>query len=124
MRLGDYPARLVKGSRTAEVYGVHDIVERHRHRYEVNRAYEANINRGGLIISGESHDGQLVEFVETTDHPYFLATQAHPEFPLPPNPTAPAVCWVYLEHFCNLVQSILQNKELTGSLPSGIISLI
>jgi CTP synthase len=89
MRLGDYPARLTKGSMTAEVYGTSDIIERHRHRYEVNRTYEATINRGGLVISGESPDGRLVEFVEAVDHPYFLATQAHPEFrsrPTRPHP--------------------------------------
>lgn len=89
MRLGDYPAHLTSGSKTAEVYGATDIVERHRHRYEVNRDYEVNINRGGLIISGESPDGRLVEFVEAPDHPYFLATQAHPEFrsrPTRPHP--------------------------------------
>ncbi len=89
MRLGDYPARLVKGSRTEKLYGAHDIVERHRHRYEVNRAYETAINRGGIIISGESPDGRLVECVEGSDHPYFLATQAHPEFrsrPTRPHP--------------------------------------
>ncbi len=89
MRLGDYPARLVKGSKTEKVYGARDITERHRHRYEVNRAYEEAINRGGLVISGESPDGRLVEFVEGRDHPYFLATQAHPEFrsrPTRPHP--------------------------------------
>ena len=89
MRLGDYPAKLVKGSRAARVYGATNITERHRHRYEVNRDYEANINRGGLVISGESPDGRLVEFVEAVDHPYFLATQAHPEFrsrPTRPHP--------------------------------------
>ena len=89
MRLGDYPAKLVKGSKTAETYGMTDIVERHRHRYEVNRAYEDKINRGGIIISGESPDGRLVEFIEATNHPYFLATQAHPEFrsrPTRPHP--------------------------------------
>lgn len=89
MRLGDYPAKLVADSQTAQVYGATDIVERHRHRYEVNRAYEDAINRGGLVISGESPDGRLVEFVEGIDHPYFLATQAHPEFrsrPARPHP--------------------------------------
>jgi CTP synthase len=89
MRLGDYPAKLVTDSQTAQVYGATDIVERHRHRYEVNRAYEDAINRGGLVISGESPDGRLVEFVEGVDHPYFLATQAHPEFrsrPARPHP--------------------------------------
>ncbi len=89
MRLGDYPARLEKGSKTAVLYGAQDIVERHRHRYEVNRAYEANIQKGGLTISGQSPDGALVEFVEGTDHPFFVATQAHPEFrsrPTRPHP--------------------------------------
>lgn len=89
MRLGDYPAHLVEGSKVAGLYGAADIVERHRHRYEVNRVYEEEINRGGLIISGESPDGKLVEFVEASDHPYFVATQAHPEFrsrPTRPHP--------------------------------------
>lgn len=89
MRLGDYPAHLVEGSKVAGLYGAADIVERHRHRYEVNRVYEEEINRGGLIISGESPDGKLVEFIEASDHPYFVATQAHPEFrsrPTRPHP--------------------------------------
>jgi CTP synthase len=80
LRLGDYPAKLTAGSRTATVYGDTQVVERHRHRYEVNRAFETDIERGGLIISGQSPDGTLVEFVEAADHPYFVATQAHPEF--------------------------------------------
>ncbi len=89
MRLGDYPAHLVDGSVVGRLYGESDIVERHRHRYEVNRAYEDNIVAGGLAISGQSPDGTLVEFIEATDHPYFVATQAHPEFrsrPTRPHP--------------------------------------
>lgn len=89
MRLGDYPAKLVEGSKAAEVYGTTDVVERHRHRYEVNRGFTSEIERGGLVISGESPDGRLVEFVEGKDHPYFVATQAHPEFrsrPMRPHP--------------------------------------
>src|SRR5664279_5150900 len=65
MRLGDYPAKLVEGSKVARAYGDTSIVERHRHRYEVNQAFRADIERGGLVISGTSPDGQLVEFVET-----------------------------------------------------------
>lgn len=80
MRLGDYPAKLVKGSRVALIYGSEDITERHRHRYEVNRAYESDFNKGGIVVSGQSPDGRLVEFIEAPDHPYFIATQAHPEF--------------------------------------------
>ena len=89
MRLGDYPAKLEPGSKVAETYGANEIIERHRHRYEVNRGYEDAIERGGLIVSGESPNGRLVEFVEGIDHPYFLATQAHPEFrsrPMRPHP--------------------------------------
>lgn len=89
MRLGDYPARLVKDSKIAKLYGATNVVERHRHRYEVNRAYENEIEQGGLSISGQSPDGTLVEFVEAPKHPFFVATQAHPEFrsrPTRPHP--------------------------------------
>ena len=80
LRLGDYPAKLARGSVVAKTYGVDEVVERHRHRYEVNRQHEAVIEQGGLVVSGQSPDGKLVEFVEAKDHPYFVATQAHPEF--------------------------------------------
>ncbi len=80
MRLGDYTAKLTKGSKVAEAYGAHDIVERHRHRYEVNQAFQATIEKGGLTISGTSPDGKLVEYIEGTANRYFVATQAHPEF--------------------------------------------
>lgn len=80
LRLGDYPARLLKGSKVAQIYSAHHIVERHRHRYEVNQAFKANIERGGLCISGTSPDGTLVEYIEAPHSPYFVATQAHPEF--------------------------------------------
>lgn len=80
LRLGDYQAKLHEDSLAAAVYGEIDIVERHRHRYEVNQAFKAEISAGGLAISGTSPDGKLVEFVEAPNHPYFIATQAHPEF--------------------------------------------
>lgn len=89
MRLGNYPAKLQKGSKVAKLYGTTEVVERHRHRYEVNRVYESAIAKGGLTISGQSPDGTLVEFVEGTGHPFFVATQAHPEFrsrPTRPHP--------------------------------------
>ena len=89
MRLGDYPAKLARGSLVARIYDAMRIVERHRHRYEVNRAYESKIAEGGLLISGESPDGRLVEYIEAPDHPFFLATQAHPAFrsrPVRPHP--------------------------------------
>ena len=80
MRLGDYPARLTKGSRVAKIYGTLDIVERHRHRYEVNQKFLPEIEAGGLIVSGASPNGKLVEFVEAPERKFFVATQAHPEF--------------------------------------------
>ena len=80
LRLGDYTAVLTDGSVAAKTYGATDIIERHRHRYEVNQKFKDDIEKGGLVISGTSPDGKLVEYVEAADHPYFLATQAHPEF--------------------------------------------
>jgi CTP synthase len=80
MRLGNYPAKLVKGSRVAKLYGADNVVERHRHRYEVNQKFLKEIEAGGLMVSGTSPDGKLVEFVEAPKCDYFVATQAHPEF--------------------------------------------
>ena len=89
MRLGAYPANLVPGSLVAQAYGQEQVWERHRHRYEVNNAYRDALTRSGLRISGTSPDGRLVEFVELDPelHPYFVATQAHPE--LKSRPTRP-----------------------------------
>ena len=80
MRLGDYPAKLMKGSRAEGIYGERNVVERHRHRYEVNQKFLPEIEKGGLLVSGTSPDGKLVEFVEAPDRKFFVATQAHPEF--------------------------------------------
>ncbi|GAA5519345.1 CTP synthase [Demequina sediminis] len=82
MRLGEYQAVLKPGSVVAETYGLTTVGERHRHRYEVNNAYRAQLEEAGLIVSGESPDRSLVEFVELPRdvHPYYVATQAHPEF--------------------------------------------
>lgn len=80
LRLGDYDAVLTAESKTAELYGVTEIVERHRHRYEVNNTFRAQIEQGGLQIVGTSPDGRLVEFVEAPSADFFVATQAHPEF--------------------------------------------
>ena len=80
MRLGDFPAKLVKGSKTAKIYGKTNIVERHRHRYEVNQKFLKEIEKGGVVVSGTSPDGKLVEFIEAPGKKFFVATQAHPEF--------------------------------------------
>ncbi len=89
MRLGLYPATLAEGSVIAETYGRTDVAERHRHRYEVNNKYRDQIAAAGLVFSGTSPDGKLVEFVELPRevHPYYVSTQAHPE--LSSRPTKP-----------------------------------
>ncbi|MEW2429790.1 CTP synthase [Micromonospora sp. NPDC047644] len=89
MRLGAYPATLTEGSLVAEAYGSTEISERHRHRYEVNNAYRDALTKAGLHFSGTSPDGRLVEFIELDRslHPFFVATQAHPE--LKSRPTRP-----------------------------------
>ena len=82
MRLGSYPAELLEGSVTAEAYGQTRVTERHRHRYEVNDAYRADLEQAGLVVSGTHAQLGLVEFVELPRevHPYYVSTQAHPEF--------------------------------------------
>ncbi|MFC0005499.1 CTP synthase [Micromonospora siamensis] len=89
MRLGAYPAKLTEGSIVAQAYGSTEVSERHRHRYEVNNAYRDQLEKAGLHISGTSPDGRLVEFIELDRelHPFFVATQAHPE--LKSRPTRP-----------------------------------
>ncbi len=82
MRLGLYPARLAAGTLVREAYGVPEVSERHRHRYEVNNEFREALTDAGLVFSGTSPDGRLVEYVELPAdvHPYYVATQAHPEF--------------------------------------------
>ena len=89
MRLGLYPADLKAGSVVREAYGAERIEERHRHRYEVNNAYRDVLEEAGMVFSGLSPDSSLVEFVELDreEHPYYVATQAHPE--LRSRPTRP-----------------------------------
>ncbi|RNL48230.1 glutamine amidotransferase-related protein, partial [Xanthomonas vasicola] len=81
MRLGLYPASFTEGSLAAELYGAPEASERHRHRYEVNNKYREQIADAGLVFSGTSPDGTLVEYVELPRdvHPFYIATQAHPE---------------------------------------------
>jgi len=89
MRLGSWPCVLSEGSRALACYGVEEIAERHRHRYELNNGYREILREAGLAITGISPDGNLVEMVERPDHPWFVACQFHPEFksrPLSPHP--------------------------------------
>jgi CTP synthase len=85
MRLGDYPCVLSRGTASRRLYGVSEIAERHRHRYEANNAYRDQYEHWGIVISGLSPDGNLVEMVEAPNHRYFVTTQAHPEFRSRPN---------------------------------------
>jgi len=106
MRLGAYPATLRAGSRSAEIYEATEISERHRHRFEVNNEFRPALEEHGLVISGTSPDGRLVEMVELPDHPFFVAGQFHPELKSRPMRPAPlfaafieaAVCRTQLTH--------------------------
>jgi CTP synthase len=89
MRLGAYPCVLEEGSRVHAVYGTREISERHRHRYEFNLEYRERLQEKGLVFSGMSPDGRLVEIIELPEHPFFIASQFHPEFaskPFDPHP--------------------------------------
>lgn len=89
MRLGAWVCKVAENTRTHEIYGEDTISERHRHRYEVNNEYREKLQTGGLTLAGTTEDGGLVEIVEIADHPWFIATQFHPEFksqPLKPHP--------------------------------------
>ncbi len=89
MRLGAYPCRLQEGTLARRIYGVDEISERHRHRYEVNQKYLETLRQHGLVVSGMSPDGKFVEMVELADHPWFLGCQFHPEYkskPTEPHP--------------------------------------
>ncbi len=99
MRLGSYPCVIKKGSLAEKVYKTNEIAERHRHRFEYNNAYREEMEKNGLMVSGISPDGKLVEIVEIKDHPYFIACQFHPEFKSRPDKPAPL--------FVNLVKMSL-----------------
>jgi CTP synthase len=101
MRLGAYPCVLRTGTRTAEAYGTLEISERHRHRYEFNPDYRDRLSEAGLVLSGTSPDGRLVEVVEIADHPWFVGCQFHPEFkstPFEPHPLFTAFVGAALHH--------------------------
>ncbi|MFQ5556579.1 MAG: CTP synthase, partial [Acidimicrobiales bacterium] len=89
MRLGAYWAKLLTGSQVAGAYGEEVVSERHRHRYEFNPAYRGRFETSPMVLAGESPDGRLVEFIELDDHPYWIGTQAHPEFKSRPDRPAP-----------------------------------
>ncbi len=85
MRLGDYPCVLTPDTRAAHAYGTSEAVERHRHRFEFNNDYRETLEKAGFVVSGQSPDGRLVEIIELRDHPWYVASQFHPEFLSRPN---------------------------------------
>jgi CTP synthase len=85
LRLGSYPCELAENSKAYELYGEKTIHERHRHRYEVNNDYRSILTQNGMSLCGISPDGRIVEMIEQPAHPWFLATQAHPELKSRPN---------------------------------------
>lgn len=89
LRLGAYPCILKEGSLAKQLYGIQEISERHRHRYEVNNDYREALTEAGLMLSGISPDGKIIEMIEISKHPYFIATQAHPEFKSRPDQAHP-----------------------------------
>jgi CTP synthase len=105
MRLGSYPAKLAEGSVVASAYGASAVDERHRHRYEVNNSYRDQLEAAGLRFSGTSPDGTLVEYVELPreTHPYFVSTQAHPEFKSRPHRAHPL--------FAGLVEAAINRQR-------------
>ena len=107
MRLGAYVAQLTHGSQVAELYGEEVISERHRHRYEFNPRYRSQFDESDFFISGESPDGRLVEFIELKNHPFWVATQAHPEFKSRPTRPAPL--------FLGFVKAALERSMKQGS---------
>ncbi|MCX6804866.1 MAG: CTP synthase [Patescibacteria group bacterium] len=102
MRLGDYQARIDKNSRSFLAYGTNIITERHRHRYEFNNQYSDQLKKAGLVIAATSPDGKLVEIIEHQNHPFFVASQFHPEYKSRPNRPHPL--------FRDFVQAIKHNN--------------
>ncbi len=103
MRLGDYPCVIAAGSKAAEWYGAAEIKERHRHRFECNNAFRDQYEQWGIRAVGTSPDGQLVEMIEAIDHPFFMASQFHPELKSRPNRAHPM--------FKGFIASLLQNTK-------------
>ncbi|MDF1654904.1 MAG: CTP synthase [Coxiellaceae bacterium] len=115
MRLGGQPCQLQAGSLAARLYGADTVVERHRHRYEVNNTLLPQLESAGMVVSGRSEDGKLVEMIELPDHPWFLACQFHPEFTSTPRRGHPL--------FTGFIQAALKNRNGTNvKKPADVIS--
>ena len=106
LRLGSYPCKLKKGTKSSALYGKEEITERHRHRYEVNNDYRERLEENGMTLAGLSPDGRIVEMIELTDHPFFVGTQGHPELKSRPNHAHPL--------FAGLVCAAVEYKKERG----------
>jgi CTP synthase len=106
MRLGAFTAKLAAGSRAAAIYGAQEISERHRHRYEVNNAYREALHERGMRVSGTSPDGNLVEMIELVDHPWFVASQFHPELKSRPDQPHPL--------FASFIEAAVGRRDRAG----------
>ncbi|NJM09911.1 MAG: C26 family cysteine hydrolase domain-containing family, partial [Bdellovibrionaceae bacterium] len=114
MRLGAYPCRITKGTRTYECYGETMIHERHRHRYEFNNKYKALFEKKGLTMAGICEDRDLVEIIEITEHPWFVGVQFHPEFkskPLAPHPLFKRFVTASWEHKKKIMDKVYSTKS-------------
>ena len=103
MRLGDFPCVIEDNTLASKIYGQNKISERHRHRYECNNAYRDKYHDWGIKVAGTSPDERLVEMIEAIDHPYFVASQFHPEFNSRPNRPHPM--------FSGFIEAIIKNKN-------------
>jgi CTP synthase len=116
MRLGAYPCRIEKGTKTFEAYGMNMISERHRHRYEFNNKYRALFEKKGLTMSGVNDDRDLVEIIEITEHPWFIGVQFHPEFkskPLAPHPLFKRFVTASWEQKKKVMDKVMSKKSKT-----------
>ena len=104
MRLGKYPCKIKKDTLAYKLYETEEISERHRHRFEYNNQYKEQLEKAGMICSGTSPDGKLVEIVEIPSHPYFIASQFHPEFKSRPDRPGPL--------FKGLVKAAKERKRI------------
>jgi CTP synthase len=114
MRLGAYPCRLAEGSLARKIYGEAEISERHRHRYEVNNDYREALSAAGMRFSGLSPDGGLVEIIELANHPYYVATQFHPELksrPMEPHPL-----------FAAFIRAACERRDWRGDSQPGSVA--
>ena len=117
MRLGSYPCRITSGTLAEKLYGKTAINERHRHRYEVNNEFREQLSKGGMVFSGLSPDGQLVEIIELQSHPYFIAGQFHPELksrPMNPHPFFAGLVGAALERKMSRAESAQKVEKSLG----------